>query len=924
RESKKLLTIILKNKVKISKREGKELLLYFDASLEIANVTQKVFGADKYREFTRKQGISVAKTSVHILFDASGSQILVPESQISPVEEELVSLKEKANPQEEFAKPPKYIKNSNQGDIKNTTLRRRRIKPPLQMTSSTEKPGASKTLENEVDNAVSLKSRPSEERNRGDNTDKHIETDREKTENKDIEFPNQNFNIVINKKLTKQKSSSSISDDNSQEMGKVQYGNEIMQHNKIHKAEVEVCKRNKQQLNHSKHLEEKNTENTKQSDWHIESETTLKSVLNKKVEESVICRKKYILSKDVNTAICDKSPSPRKNAESHRKSGERLTSEFNSWDLKQKKMREKSKGKGFTDAAESLISQINKRYKPKDGIKSTRKLKESLIDSGFSNKSDLQLSKEKVQKKSYRQLKTTFVNVTAECPLNDVYNFNLNGADEPIIKLGTVTNHKKKNLFSDSDTEYKCDDSKTDISWLREPKSKPQLIDYSRNKNVKKHKSGKSRPSLERGQPRSKMTPNKNITKKVDETVPEGRMRLPRRAAETKKNYKDLSNSESESEQEFSRSFKEKVKEKIHSRRKTMKLPKKQQNPFTAETQEDVSKEWKNSPLLKDTIRDNNLDLSPAVTVQKKFMEIEPPHMKIIFEAKEGKVIQHLHYPCLVKEEGKYGPTQHLSRKRMYIEDNLSNPGEAELEEEEERANLLPKKVSKGEGADHHTWKVSESISPLSTNDFCIPGENWETEISGIGTMCEEFNTEFRRKVHIRHKMMDYFTKQSWKTAQQHIKTVDHQIQEYRIKKLDKFQLIIIEELENFEKDSQSLKDLEKEFVGFWEKVFQKFSAYHKSEQQRLHLLKASLEKNVFYNTDYEETIFTSESYLSFCCENFIVNFMGEIIYSQMCLMKENMKMLQDRLLKEMQEEQLLNVRRGLMSLFMAHERNNV
>uniref|UniRef100_A0A8C6AUN2 Synaptonemal complex protein 2 n=1 Tax=Monodon monoceros TaxID=40151 RepID=A0A8C6AUN2_MONMO len=211
RESKKLLTIILKNKVKISKREGKELLLYFDASLEIANVTQKVFGADKYREFTRKQGISVAKTSVHILFDASGSQILVPESQISPVEEELVSLKEKANPQEEFAKPPKYIKNSNQGDIKNSqpkiitpskrkmseasmivpgsdrytvrspiflvntsTLRRRRIKPPLQMTSSTEKPGASKTLENEVDNAVSLKSRPSEERNRGDNTDKMI------------------------------------------------------------------------------------------------------------------------------------------------------------------------------------------------------------------------------------------------------------------------------------------------------------------------------------------------------------------------------------------------------------------------------------------------------------------------------------------------------------------------------------------------------------------------------------------------------------------------------------------------------------------------------------------------------------------------------------------------------------------------------
>ena len=34
-----------------------------------------------------------------------------------------------------------------------------------------------------------------------------------------------------------------------------------------------------------------------------------------------------------------------------------------------------------------------------------------------------------------------------------------------------------------------------------------------------------------------------------------------------------------------------------------------------------------------------------------------------------------------------------------------------------------------------------------------------------------------------------------------------------RINKLEKFQFIIIEELENYEKDSQSLKDLEKEFV---------------------------------------------------------------------------------------------------------------
>ncbi|XP_036862274.2 synaptonemal complex protein 2 isoform X4 [Manis javanica] len=1108
KESKKLLAVILKNMIKISQREGKELFLYFDASLEITNVTQKIFGTNKYREFARKQSISVAKTSVHILFDASGSQILVPESQSSPVEEELMSLKEKPNPQKEFPKPPKYIKNSKQGDRKSTQLeiitpskrkmseasmivpgadrytvrspvllintstpQRRRTKPPLQMMSSAEKPGVSKTLENGVDNGVSLKSRPSEGRNRGHNTDKHIKTAKvvEKTENKDTAFLNQNFNeqdtvpdlqavgkidkpvfpgvldnicgnkihskracwtpvtniklcnkqranassgdmlnqdTVTNKKCTKQKSSSSISDDNSEEIGKLQYEKEIMHHNKTDKAEEEVCKGNNQQLSHPEHSEQKNMESTKQSDWHVESETTFKSVLlNKRVEESLIYRKKCILSKDMNTAICDKSPSPRKNAKSPRKSGKRLTSELKSWDLKPKKMREKSKGKGFADAADSLISQINKRYKPKDDIKSPRKLKETLIDGGFSNKSDLQFNKEKVQIKSYRKLKTTFVNVTSKCPLNDVYNFNLNGADEPVIKLGiqefqatateacvdnsiklvglrnhdelepsfktknkrSVTNHKKKNVFSDSDTECRYDDSKTDISWLREPKSKPQLIDYSRNKNVKKHKIGKSRPSLERGQPRSKSAPKRNITKKADEIVPDGRTRLPRRVAKTRKNYKDLSNSESESEQEFSNSFKEKLpvkEENIHSRSKTRKSSKKQQNAFSVETKKDILKEWKNSSLLKDTIRDNTLELSPiSLSGSPSFIEVmrcnignekiterdfipdydgilksispypktsSPESLKSKYgvggpmkSLKENEknllrarqscsqslfLESHSASSLSTSSEGGEkiwcdsthvsGPTQHLSRKRMYIEDDLRNFDEVEFEEEG-RAYLFPPKQPKTKDADHRPYRVSESISPLSASDFSIPGENLEPEISNEG-ISEMLNTELKKKAHIRKKMMDYFTKQSWRTAQQHLKTINHQIQECRIKKLDRFQFIIKEELENFEKDSQSLKDLEKEFVDFWEKTFQKFGAYQKNEQQRLHLLKASLDRNVFYNTNYEDTMFISE----------------------MCLMKENMKMLQERLLEEMQEEELLNVLGGLMSLFMAHERS--
>ncbi|XP_055473279.1 synaptonemal complex protein 2-like [Psammomys obesus] len=77
--------------------------------------------------------------------------------------------------------------------------------------------------------------------------------------------------------------------------------------------------------------------------------------------------------------------------------------------------------------------------------------------------------------------------------------------------------------------------------------------------------------------------------------------------------------------------------------------------------------------------------------------------------------------------------------------------------------------------------------------------------------------------------------------------------------------------------------------------------AYYRSEQERLRVLKTSLDKSFFvHNSVYEEAIFTSE----------------------MRLMKANMKILQDKLLKEMHEEELLNIRRGLASLFKAHQGN--
>lgn len=87
---------------------------------------------------------------------------------------------------------------------------------------------------------------------------------------------------------------------------------------------------------------------------------------------------------------------------------------------------------------------------------------------------------------------------------------------------------------------------------------------------------------------------------------------------------------------------------------------------------------------------------------------------------------------------------------------------------------------------------------------------------------------------------MDHFTKQSLRAVHEHVTTMSYQLHECRsvtkdlfsstlkmqrvpsksdsfcfgrIKQMEKFHFALLEELENFEKDSQSLKNLEKEFL---------------------------------------------------------------------------------------------------------------
>ncbi|XP_066441950.1 synaptonemal complex protein 2 [Eleutherodactylus coqui] len=223
---------------------------------------------------------------------------------------------------------------------------------------------------------------------------------------------------------------------------------------------------------------------------------------------------------------------------------------------------------------------------------------------------------------------------------------------------------------------------------------------------------------------------------------------------------------------------------------------------------------------------------------------------------------------------------------------DISTDG-SDHEIQHKKIKLRPRKLFSSSDAQ----EPPEHLSNVSGNNTSTAAtDTWDGNGSDVGKMCKQIGKEFSRKNENRSKKMDYFTKQSLKSAQKHFTSVDVQVQECRIMHLEKFHQTLLEEIESFEKDSQALKQMEKEFANFWSQQKQVFNLYRKNEQKRINCLKASFEMNVSHNTDYMEKIFNSE----------------------MQSMKKNMKAVQERLLKEMQEEELLSVRRGLQSLFMS------
>ncbi|XP_051946825.1 synaptonemal complex protein 2 [Xyrauchen texanus] len=258
----------------------------------------------------------------------------------------------------------------------------------------------------------------------------------------------------------------------------------------------------------------------------------------------------------------------------------------------------------------------------------------------------------------------------------------------------------------------------------------------------------------------------------------------------------------------------------------------------------------------------------------------------------------------LFKPNDKHWPLNKGPNVKKPINDQSSS----EMEEETDADNGRRKKSCQ-RGQNKRTRATTISIEDVETVSSCMRSSHGqaivETDIDltqpeippiqEVGFICHQFSSELKRKIQNRSGRMDLYTKQSIKTFQQHMSSFSDQLHQYSFQKLEKVKQVLIGEIKSLEQDDIALRSMEEELMTCWKKQALAFHTYQEKGTKRLQHLKSNIKTDVCDSLEYEEQIFSSE----------------------MSLMKKNIKSVQDRFFNEMQEEELLSVRRGLQTLFL-------
>ncbi|XP_053706292.1 synaptonemal complex protein 2 isoform X2 [Synchiropus splendidus] len=148
-------------------------------------------------------------------------------------------------------------------------------------------------------------------------------------------------------------------------------------------------------------------------------------------------------------------------------------------------------------------------------------------------------------------------------------------------------------------------------------------------------------------------------------------------------------------------------------------------------------------------------------------------------------------------------------------------------------------------------------------------------------------------------QMMELYHQQSLKIVQQHVSSISMLIHKDRIQRLDEFRQILQGEIQNLEENDLTLKTMEKDLNTYLKTQSTSFRSYNEREKKSNETLKTVLQGAMCQALQGEERIFTT----------------------QMGLLKKEMKSIQDRLMIEMEQEQIKSIKQDLYaSIFSESE----
>uniref|UniRef100_A0AAV2LY02 Synaptonemal complex protein 2 n=1 Tax=Knipowitschia caucasica TaxID=637954 RepID=A0AAV2LY02_KNICA len=208
--------------------------------------------------------------------------------------------------------------------------------------------------------------------------------------------------------------------------------------------------------------------------------------------------------------------------------------------------------------------------------------------------------------------------------------------------------------------------------------------------------------------------------------------------------------------------------------------------------------------------------------------------------------------------------------------DNMAKA--AKKKSEEENISVKKRRLS-AEGSVSHLLSSSHTVTSghwdADTEDGDI--DDLDTPRLNPKSLCHEFSCKLKQKFKSRFRMVDVYNKQSLKTFQQHISTIDSEVAKHRALEEEQVQRVLLEEIHKLEQGDTLLKTMENDLTIHWNKQSVSFRSLQKQEKKRTEVLKNTLQNNVCHSLG-EERLFTS----------------------QMCLIRNDMKSAQDRLLTEM------------------------